>query len=111
MPLPYEPSAADTVITRRWARAVADALVAGTGGAAGVGADATIVASGDVAHYARPAQAVAELVAELALGRPERQWAWRALGVLTDSDPDPATAPTATVLAVLDRDRTPPCRP
>ena len=90
--LRLDPAPADGTLARRWAQAVTDALLAGLSGA-----------GPDVAYFPRPADAVIDLVAALALGRPDREWAWRAAGALTDADPDPAAQPAAAVLAVLRR--------
>jgi hypothetical protein len=101
--LPDDPMAADATVTRSWARAVIEALTT----ALATAADPIAARSADldVVHYARPRAARTDLVAELALGRTQRAWAWRAVGVLTGTDPDPATAPAEAALAVLAADR------
>jgi hypothetical protein len=83
----------DVAITRDWARAVTGALY-------------TALADGgpDVVCFRGRLDAIADLVATLALARPGREWAWRAAGVLTDADPDPLSRPAGTVIAILARD-------
>ncbi len=94
--LPYDAAAADAAISRHWARAVADALTARL--------TSPVAAGPDVVHYPRPLAARTDLVAELALGRTQREWAWRSVGVLTGTDPRPGTDPAEAALTVLTAD-------
>ena len=55
----------------------------------------------EVVHYRHRLDALADAVAGLALGRPDRAWAWAQVGVLAPGGPDPAAAPSAALLAVL----------
>jgi len=88
--LRLDPTPGDGAVTRRWAQTVTDALLASLSGA-----------DPNVAYFPRRTDAVTDLVASLALGRSDRRWAWRAVGVLTDTDPDPVGQLAETVLAVL----------
>ncbi|HYN56442.1 MAG TPA: hypothetical protein VES03_04500 [Motilibacterales bacterium] len=85
--------AGDAALGRRWAREVTLALT-------------TALAAGrpEVVHYARPTDAVADVIAGLAVGDHRREWAWRAVGALTTADPDPAVDPAGAALAALERD-------
>ena len=67
----------DGWIEERWAQALVSALKQRIGSHAD-----------DVIHYRRPAQGLADLLAGLAAGRVEREWAWRQLGLLGPGDPD-----------------------
>lgn len=58
---------------------------------------------GELVGYRRREDALADLLASLALGHPARVWAWRSLGILDPQDPDPAHEPRAAALAVLHR--------
>ena len=91
--LDLDPTRPDVAITRDWARAVTGALY-------------TALADGgpDVVCFRGRLDAIADLVATLALARPGREWAWRAAGVLTDADPDPLSRSAGTVIAILARD-------
>jgi hypothetical protein len=91
--LDIDPTRPDVAVARDWARTVTDALHTAL---AGVGPD--------VVHFHGRLDAIVDLVVTLALGRPDREWAWRAVGVLTDGDPDPVSRPTETVIAILARD-------
>ena len=77
----------DGWIEERWAQALVSALKQRIGSHAD-----------DVIHYRRPAQGLADLLAGLAAGRLEREWAWRQLGLLGPGDPggdDPRAAACA----------------
>ncbi len=87
--------AGDAALGRRWAYDVTRALIA-----------ALADGGPEVVHYARPADAVADMIASLALGITEREWAWRAAAALTPADPDPAVDPAGAALAALERDPT-----
>ena len=91
--LDLDPTRPDVAITRDWARAVTVALCT-----------ALADAGPDVVRFRGRLDAIADLVATLALARPGREWAWRAAGVLTDADPDPVSRPAETVIAILARD-------
>ena len=67
----------DGWIEERWAQALVSALKRRIGSHAD-----------DVIHYRRPAQGLADLLAGLAAGRVEQEWAWRQLGLLGPGDPD-----------------------
>jgi hypothetical protein len=56
-----------------------------------------------VVHYPRPMDALADLLGTLAVGRPDRAWAWRQLGLLEPGDPDQHAAPRGAALAALRR--------
>jgi hypothetical protein len=58
--------------------------------------------SGDVVHYRRPGDALTDLVTSVAVGRTDRAWAWRRVGLLRPEDPPPESG-AAAVLAVLRR--------
>ena len=66
----------DGWIEERWAQALVSTLKQLIGSHAD-----------DVIHYRRPAQGLADLLAGLAAGRLEREWAWRQLGLLGPGDP------------------------
>ena len=66
----------DGWIEERWAQALMSALKQRIGSHAE-----------DVIHYRHPAQGLADLLAGLAAGRLEREWAWRQLGLLGPGDP------------------------
>lgn len=89
-----DPERPDGALETQWATAVIDALhralVAGAG-------------SGDVVHYQRHIDALADLVRSVVAGRIERSWAWRRIGLLAPGDPQPESAPAEAVLAVLRR--------
>lgn len=87
--------AGDAALGRRWAGDVTRALIA-----------ALADGGPEVVHYARPPDAVADMIAGLALGITGREWAWRAAGALTPADPDPAVDPAGAALAALERDQT-----
>lgn len=81
----------DAWAEERWARALVSAL------------KQRIDAHGsDVVYYRRPAEGLADLLASLACGRTEREWAWRRLGLLGAADPD-GTAPRAAACAAARR--------
>ena len=82
VPLLLDPARADAAIARDWARTVADALGTALGRA-----------GPDVVRFRGRLDATADLVAALSLGRPDREWAWRAAGVIADGDPGPASRP------------------
>jgi hypothetical protein len=84
-----DPDRPDSAIETQWAAALVDAL-----------RRALRTGSGDVVHYRRPGDALADLVASVAVGRTERAWAWRRVGLLRPDDPPPSSA---AVLAVLGR--------
>ena len=88
--LQMDPGRGDLELSERWARA----LVAGIGVAVRRG-------SAEVVHYRRPLDALADAVAQLAVGRPDRAWAWAQVGVLAPGGPDPVAAPDAAALAAL----------
>lgn len=90
VPLLLDPARADTAIARDWARTVADALGTALGRA-----------GPDVVRFRGRLDATADLVAALSLGRPDREWAWRAAGVIADGDPSPASRPAGTAVAAL----------
>lgn len=92
--LALDPASGDAALGRRWARQITEALVA-----------ALADGGPEVVHFARPSDAVADLIADLALGDDRREWAWRAVGALAPSDPDPAVDPAGAALAALERDR------
>ena len=56
----------------------------------------------DAVDYRRPAEGLADLLAGLAVGRTEREWAWRQLGLLGAGDPGGA-APRAAACAAARR--------
>jgi len=87
-----DPERPDGAIETHWATAVVDAL-----------RRALRTGSDDVVCYPRPGDAVADLVGSVAVGRLERAWAWRRMGVLAPDDPQPESAPAEAVLAVLRR--------
>ena len=107
---------ADASLEEQWAdllaRAVKGALTGSSaqGGApAGFGGFGSVLGGwresrvGEVVHYRRREDAVADLFGSLAVGSSERLWAWRQLGLLSSADPaDPAPA----ILAVLRRQPT-----
>jgi hypothetical protein len=93
VPLLLGDQQADGTVEVAWARALAAAVRA----ALEHGPDAGVV------HYRRPAAALADLLASLAIGNTERLWAWRQLGVLQAGDPDPAGMPVAAALTALRR--------
>jgi hypothetical protein len=88
--LEMEPGRGDPVLSERWARA----LVAGIGVAVRQG-------SAEVVHYRRRLDALADAVAQLAVGRSDRAWAWAQVGVLAPGGPDPVAAPGKAALAAL----------
>ena len=57
----------------------------------------------DVVHYRRPAEGLADLLAGLAVGRTEREWAWRQLGLLGAGVPGGADARAAACAAARHR--------
>ena len=91
--LRLDAASGDASMGRQWARSVTDCL-----------AGAIAAGGPDVVHYPRPADAVTDVIAALAVGRLDRRWAWRAVGALTNSDPDPAVNPSGAALAVLAHD-------
>ena len=93
IPLLLDPTRADAAIARDWARTVTDALGTALGR---VGPD--------VVRFRGRLDATADLVAALSLGRPDREWAWRAAGAIADGDPGPASRPAETAVAALARD-------
>jgi hypothetical protein len=84
------PGRGDLELSERWAHA----LVAGIGAAVRQG-------SAEVVHYRRRLDALTDAVAQLAVGRPDRAWAWAQVGVLAPGGPDPVAAPGAAALAAL----------
>ena len=98
--LGLDPARPDVAIARDWARTVTDALCAAL---ADVGPD--------VVRFRGRLDAVADLVATLALGRPDREWAWRAADVLTDADPDPMSRPPRRCSPSWPVTRAAPCMP
>jgi hypothetical protein len=81
----------DAWAEERWARALVSAL------------KQRIDAHGsDVVYYRRPAEGLADLLADLACGRTEREWAWRRLGLLGAADPG-GTAPRGAACAAARR--------
>ncbi len=59
--------------------------------------------SQDVVLYVRPEAAVDDLLAGLATGRFEHDWAWRQVGLLEAGHPEPQADPAAVCLLVLGR--------
>ncbi len=59
--------------------------------------------SQDVVRFVRPEDAVDDLLAGLATGRPDRVWAWRQLGLIEPGDPEPLSDPATVGLRVLGR--------
>jgi hypothetical protein len=81
----------DAWAEERWARALVSAL------------KQRIDSHGsDVVYYRRPAEGLADLLAGLACGRTEREWAWRRLGLLGAAEPGGA-APRAAACAAARR--------
>ena len=72
----------DTELAGRWARTVADAIRSAVAGN-----------DPEVVHYRTLLDALADAVAGEALGRRERAWAWRQLGVAADRGSGPAPIP------------------
>ena len=87
-----DPARPDGALETQWAAAVVDAL-----------RRALVAGTGDVVHYQRRVDALADLVASATAGRTERSWAWRRIGLLAPDDPQPESAPAEAVLAVLRR--------
>ena len=90
--LPVDLDRPDPAIEAQWARALVDAVRA-----------ALVDGSPDVVYFPRRSEAVADLVASVALGQLERQWAWTQLGLLQPGDPPLGSTPAAAVLTVLRR--------
>ena len=72
----------DTELATQWARTVADAIRSAVAGH-----------DPEVVHYRTLLDALADAVASEALGRWERAWAWRQLGVAADPGPGPRSIP------------------
>lgn len=90
VPLLLDPARADAAIARDWARAVTDVLGTALGRA-----------GPDVVRFSGRLDATADLVAALSMGRPDREWAWRAAGAIADGDPVAASRPAETAVAAL----------
>ena len=87
-----DPARPDGALETQWAAAVVNAL-----------RRALVGGAGDVVHYRRRVDALADLVASAAAGRTEHSWAWRRIGLLAPDDPQPESAPAEAVLAMLRR--------
>ncbi|HET6208887.1 MAG TPA: hypothetical protein VFD94_00815, partial [Jatrophihabitans sp.] len=89
VPLLLSDRQGDSAVELDWARALAAALREALDQAA------------DLVHYPRPVAALTDLLVGMAIGRTERLWAWRQLGIVQAGDPDPVGAPAAATLAAL----------
>jgi hypothetical protein len=88
--LEIDPGRGDLALGEEWARALVSSIEA-----------AVRQGSGEVVHYRQRLAALADAVAQLAMGRHDRAWAWAQIGVLARGGPDPASAPGPAALAAL----------
>ena len=82
----------DPSLEEQWAQALLAAL-----------ARALDDSSPDVLHYPRTFDALRDLLASVAQGSVEREWAWRQVGLLAPGEPSPATHPGAAALCAVRR--------
>lgn len=90
--LPFGSDDHDATVESTWADAVIGSLE-----------QLLLAPPGQVVHYRRRSAAVTDLVASIAAGRLESRWAWRQLGILSATDPDPASDPAGALLSALGR--------
>lgn len=85
----FEP---DASAAERWADLIAESV-------------RTLIPDGSrVIYYPNRGRALAELAQYLTLGRSDRAWAWRQLGLLAEPDADPEVNPRSAFLAALCRE-------
>ena len=88
----YDPRDHESDIEAAWAGAVLASLC-----------ETLHTANGDIVHYRRPGDAVADLITSITMRRLERVWAWRQMGLLGQGDPEPGVDPAGAVLAAVAR--------
>jgi hypothetical protein len=92
VPLVLDLERPDPSLEEQWAQALIAAL-----------ATALAEPSPGVAYFSRMFDALRDLIVSVARGNAEREWAWRQIGLLTPSDPSPASQPKAAVLCAARR--------